>query len=141
MSIEKNRLEKCKIVNFPKITDHRGNLTFIENDNHIPFDIKRVFYVYDIPTGETRGAHANYDLQELIICLSGSFDIFLDDGFNKKTFRMTRPWEGLFIPPLIWSSSGNYAPGTVYLVLANTKYDKSSYIRDYDTYQKVIREL
>ncbi len=127
-------IDECKIVQLPKIEDPRGNLTFMEGNNQIPFDIKRIFYIYDVPTGESRGAHAHHNLKQFIICLSGSFDVFLDDGQNKKTVHMNRPWQGLFIPPMIWASEGNFDPGTVCLVLVSELYDPASYIRDYDSF-------
>jgi dTDP-4-dehydrorhamnose 3,5-epimerase-like enzyme len=127
-------IEKCKIIDLPKITDPRGNLTFIQPEQHIPFEIRRVFYIYDVPTGETRGAHANKTLQEFVICLSGSFDVYLDDGRDKKTFHLNRPWQGLYIPPMIWGWEGNYDPGSVCLVLASTLYDHEDYFYDYNDY-------
>jgi len=137
--MQQGRLDKCRFLQFPKITDPRGNLTFIEGNTQIPFEIKRVFYIYDVPTDISRGAHANYELKEVLICLSGSFDVCLDDGFNKKIVHLNRPWQGLFIPQLIWKSMKKFDPGTVYLVLASNSYDPSSYIRDYDSFLKVVR--
>jgi len=133
-------LEKCKVFDLPKIDDPRGNLTFIEQNNHIPFDIKRIFYVYDVPTAESRGSHAHYDLHQFLICLSGSLDVDLDDGFDKKTVHLNRPWQGLYIPPLIWASEKNFDPGSVYLVLTSDLYNPDSYIRDYNKFLKVVKE-
>lgn len=135
-----NRIDDCKIIELPKIKDPRGNLTFLESSNHIPFEIKRIFYVYDVPTGESRGSHAHYKLKQFIICLSGSFDVFLDDGKRKKTVHLNRPWQGLFIPPMIWSSEGNFDQGSVCLVLVSELYDPASYIRDYDLFTKLVNE-
>jgi hypothetical protein len=132
-------LDQSRVLQFPKITDHRGNLTFIEGDHHIPFAIKRVFYVYDIPSGENRGAHAHKALQQVVICLSGSLDISLDDGHETRTVHLNRPWMGLYIPPLIWAAEGNFDPGTVYLVLTSALYDEADYYRDYDEFLAVAR--
>src|SRR5690349_7666473 len=97
----KTPLEACRLIDLPKITDQRGNLTFIEQSKHIPFEIKRVFYLYDIPTAEDRGAHAHKNLQQFIICLSGSFDVLLDNGAEKTKVHLNRPWKGLYIPNMI----------------------------------------
>ena len=108
-----------------------GNLTFIEGGNHIPFKFKRVFYVYDVPTGTERGAHAHRTLEQFIICLGGSFEVTLDDGREQKSIRLNRPWQGLYLPPMIWAAEVNFDPGSVYIVLASDDYDESDYIRDY----------
>jgi hypothetical protein len=125
------RLDECRLIELPKISDPRGNLTFIEGGEHLPFDIKRVFYLYDIPTGENRGAHAHKQLHQFLICLSGSFDVALDDGFERQNIHLNRPWKGLYIPPMIWASEINFDPGSVCLVMASAGYDESDYIRDY----------
>jgi len=132
-----NSVDDCKIIQLPKIIDPRGNLTFLENMNQIPFEIKRVFYLYDVPTGESRGSHAHRNLKQFIICLSGSFDVLLDDGKSKKKIHLNRPWQGLFVPPMIWSSQANFDPGSVCLVLVSELYDPASYIRDYDLFIKL----
>lgn len=124
----------CEIIHLPKIQDYRGNLTFLEEERHIPFPIKRVFYVYDIPSGQVRGAHAHHTLHEFVICLSGGLDVMLDDGANKREVHLNRPWMGLHIPPMMWAAQGNFYPGTVYLVLASDYYDEADYIRDYDSF-------
>ena len=129
----------CRIIELPKITDPRGNLTFIEGKRHIPFEIKRVFYLYDVPTGENRGAHAHRALEQCLICLSGSFDVTLDDGFEEKLVHLNRPWECLYIPPMIWAAEVNFDPGSVCLVLASKEYDESDYYRDYDEFIKAVR--
>jgi oxalate decarboxylase/phosphoglucose isomerase-like protein (cupin superfamily) len=118
----------------PKVADYRGNLTFIEEMRHIPFDIKRVFYVYDIPSGQSRGAHAHRTLHEFIICLSGSLEVSMDDGKSKRSVRLNRPWLGLYVPPMIWAAEGDFDPGTVYVALCSHLYDANDYIRDYDRY-------
>ena len=124
----------CRIIELPKITDPRGNLTFIEGNRHVPFEIKRVFYLYDVPTGEDRGAHAHKQLHQFLVCLAGSFDVSIDDGISRKTVHLNRPWKGLHIPPMIWASEVNFDPGSVCLVLASAPYTESDYYRDYDQY-------
>ncbi len=131
-------LGDCRLITLPKIVDYRGNLTFLEGDNHIPFPIKRVFYIYDIPSGTDRGAHAHYDLHQFFICLSGGLKVFLDDGKEKRTVHLNRPWIGLHIPPMIWASEGDFDPGTVYLVLASDVYREDGYIRDYDEFVRGV---
>lgn len=129
----------CKFIEFPKIADPRGNLTFLEGGRHVPFDIKRIFYLYDIPTGAARGAHAHKQLHQLLICLSGSFDVALDDGTEKRIVRLNRPWQGLHIPPMIWAAELNFDPGSVCLVLASMEFNESDYYRDYDDYLAAVR--
>lgn len=131
-------VDDCRLIDLPKITDHRGNLTFLEGSRHVPFDIKRVFYIYDIPSGEDRGAHAHYDLHQFIICLSGGLDVHLDDGHKQKTVKLNRPWIGLHIPPRIWASERDFNPNTVYLVLTSDVYRPESYIHDYDEFLKEV---
>jgi len=129
----------CKLIELPKVADHRGNLTFIEQQKHVPFDVRRVFYVYDIPSGQDRGAHAHRALHQFVVCLSGSLDVRLDDGRERQTVHLNRPWLGLHIPPMIWASEGNFDPGTVYLILASDYYDPDDYHRDYDVFLKAAR--
>lgn len=128
------RVTDCKVIELPKITDPRGNLTFIEGEHHVPFSIRRVFYLYDVPTGSDRGAHAHRECHQFLICLSGSFDVALDDGREQRTVHLNRPWQGLHIPPHIWASEVNFDPGSVCLVLASELYNESDYIRDYPTF-------
>ena len=130
----KMNISLCKTYELPKIIDPRGNLTFLESNVHLPFEIKRVFYLYDVPTGENRGAHAHKELQQFIICLSGSFDVEVDDGTDKKKFHLNRPWKGLYIPNMIWAAEVNFDPGSVCLVLASEKFDESDYYRSYSEY-------
>jgi hypothetical protein len=132
-------LDHCKIVDLPKITDPRGNLTFIEQNHHVPFAIKRVFYLYDVPTAEDRGAHAHKKLHQFLICLAGSFDVRVDDGTRQGLFHLNRPWKGLHIPCMIWASEVNFDPGSVCLVLASELYDESDYIRDYAEFLRAVR--
>ena len=138
MGPDKVSVESCQLLALPKISDPRGNLTFIEGGKHMPFEVKRVFYIYDVPTAESRGAHAHISLSQLLICLSGSFDVALDDGRDKKVVRLNRPWTGLLIPPMIWSAEENFDPGSVCLVLASDLYRADDYIRDYAEYLKRV---
>jgi WxcM-like, C-terminal len=131
-------LSNCNLINLPKITDPRGNLSVIEGGVQIPFDIKRVFYLYDVPTGADRGAHAHKKLHQFLICLSGSFDVSLDDGKNKNIIHLNRPWQGLHIPPMIWAAEINFDPGSVCLVLASDKYDENDYYRNYEDFIKAL---
>jgi hypothetical protein len=122
------------IINLPKISDPNGNLTFIEAFNHIPFDIKRVFYMYDIPGGAYRGAHAHKELHQFIVAMSGSFDVELDNGDRKERFHLNRSYFGLYVPPMTWGFLDNFSSGVVCMVLASDKYDETDYIRDYDQF-------
>jgi len=133
------KLEKCKIIELPKINDKRGNLTFIEGNKHIPFDIKRVYYLYDVPGGESRGGHAHKRLQQFIIAASGSFDVILDDGFERKRFHLNRSYYGLYVCPMIWRELNNFSSGSVCLVLASEHYDEQDYIRDYEMFIKMVK--
>lgn len=132
-------LNDCRIISLPKISDPRGNLTFIENGRHIPFDIKRVYYVYDVPGGAERGGHAHRELQQFIIAISGSFDVILDDGHEKKRFHLNRSYYGLYVCPMIWRELDNFSTGAVCLVLASEYYDESDYFRDYNDFLKAVR--
>ncbi len=124
-------LEHCRIVGLPKVTDPRGNLTFIEGKNHIPFKIKRVYYTYDVPGGSERGSHAHKDLQQLIIAMSGSFDINLDDGVNNHRFHLNRSYYGLYVPSMMWRTIDNFSSGSVCMVLASENFAEEDYYRDY----------
>lgn len=134
-----NCIDQCRIIELPKITDPRGNLTFLEGGKHIPFEIKRVFYLYDVPTGGDRGAHAHKSLHQFLICLSGSFDVQLDDGKERRVVHLNRPWKGLHIPPMIWASEVSFDPGSVCLVMASDVYNESDYIRNYDEFLKAVK--
>ena len=127
-------LEECRIIHLPKISDPRGSLTFVENRNQIPFEIRRVYYLYEVPEGYERGAHAHKELHQLIIAMSGSFDVLLDDGEKRKYFRLDRPSLGLYVCPMIWRELSNFSPGSVCLVLASNLYDENDYYRDYGEY-------
>lgn len=124
----------ARIIQFPKITDPRGNLTFIEGEHHIPFDIQRAFWIYDVPGGETRGEHAYKTTQELIISLSGSFDVILDNGKTKQNFFLNRSYYGLYVPPGLWRQMLNFSTNSLVLVLSSTKYDEVDYIRNYNDF-------
>lgn len=132
-------LKECKIIELPKIADVRGNLTFIENHRHIPFDIKRVYYLYDVPGGANRAGHGHKQLHQLLIAMSGSFDITLDDGFNKKVFHLNRSYFGLYIPPMIWREIDNFSSGSVCMVLASEFYSEDDYYREYEGFLKAVR--
>jgi hypothetical protein len=131
-----NKLEHCRLIDLPKISDPRGNLTFIEGNQHIPFEIKRVYYTYDVPGGSDRGAHAHKQLHQLIIAMSGSFDVVLDDGFEKKRFHLNRSYFGLYVCPMMWRELDNFSSGSVCLVLASELFDPEDYYRDYDLFLK-----
>lgn len=127
-------VDNCKLIELPKILDPRGNLTFIEGMQHIPFDIRRVYYTYDVPGGADRGGHAHKALQQLIISMSGSFDVTLDDGHQKKKFHLNRSYQGLYVCPMIWRYLDNFSSGSVCMVLASNVYEASDYYRDYDEF-------
>ena len=124
----------AKIINLPKIEDPRGNLTFVEEENHIPFKIKRVYWIYDVPGGQVRGGHAFIEQQELVIALSGSFDVVLDNGDVKQTYSLNRSYFGLFIPAGLWRQMQNFSTNSLALVLSSTCYNADDYIRDYNEY-------
>jgi dTDP-4-dehydrorhamnose 3,5-epimerase-like enzyme len=132
-------LADCRIIDLPKVSDPRGNLTFIEGGRHIPFAIKRVYYLYDVPGGAERGAHGHRKLQQLITAISGSFDVILDDGFEKKTFHMNRSYYGLYVSPMIWRDITNVSSGAVLMVLASEFYDPADYFRDYEEFLAAAR--
>jgi dTDP-4-dehydrorhamnose 3,5-epimerase-like enzyme len=127
----------CTIIEMNKHHSDKGNLTVVENSNTIPFDVKRVYYLYDIPGGESRGAHAHRELKQLVIAASGSFDVVLDDGNVKRTVTLNRPYQGLLIVPGIWRELINFSSGAVCLVLASLIYDEKDYIRDYEEFMNL----
>jgi hypothetical protein len=133
-----SRVGDCAIIDLPKIDhtagDRQGNLTFVEGGRHVPFDVRRVFYIYDVPSGADRGAHAHKTLHQFLVCLQGSFEVQVDDGVEKRLFALNRPWRGLHVPPMIWASEMNFAPGTICLVLASAPFDAADYIRDYPAF-------
>lgn len=121
----------CSIIELPRIQNRSGNITAIENNVEIPFDAKRIFYLYDIPGGESRGAHAHKECHQFLVAASGSFEVQLDDGKVKKTVMLNQPYRGLHIPPGIWASEVNFSSGAICLVIASHKYNENDYIRDY----------
>jgi len=131
-----NKMKNPKIINLPKIEDPRGNLSIIEEDNHIPFRIKRTYWIYDVPGGQVRGGHAFKVQQEFIVALSGSFDVIIDDGLNKKTFSLNRSYYGLYIPNGFWRAMKNFSTNSLALCIASTNFDKNDYIRDYNSFIK-----
>jgi hypothetical protein len=132
-------IEKCRLVDFPKISNPSGNLTFIEGGRHIPFEIQRVYYLYDVPGGAERGGHAHKALHQLIIAMSGSFDVLLDDGCQRKSYHMNRSYYGLYLCPMVWREINNFSSGAVCLALVSAPYDESDYIRDYDAFIAAAR--
>ncbi len=124
-------LDDCRIINLPKISDPRGNLTFLEGMRHIPFEIKRVFYLYDVPGGESRAGHALKTCEQFVIAMSGSFDLVLDDGVDRKRFHLNRSYYGIYLPPLIWREIDNFSSGSVCTVMASEPYNEDSYYREY----------
>lgn len=139
MKQKNNTVFDCSLVDFSKVDNEMGSITVLENGKNTPFDVKRVYYLYDIPGGEERGGHAHYELQQFIIAASGSFDVILDDGENSKTVTLNRPNIGLHIVPGLWRKLNNFSSGSISLVLASHKYDEKDYIRNYNKYLKFKR--
>lgn len=129
------RLQQCRLIEFPRLADSRGVLSVVEGIRHVPFEIRRVFYVYDLPPGGRRGGHAHRALEQVIVCMAGALDVVLDDGQAQRRVRLDRPWVGLYVPPMVWAAQEAFAPGTVYLVLASRPYDEADYIRDYEVFR------
>jgi len=127
-------IKNCKIIELSKIADPRGNLTSIEGLQHVPFEIKRVYYLYDVPGGATRAGHGHKTLQQLIVAMAGSFDVILDDGFSKQKFHLNRCYFGLYVAPMVWRDIENFSSGSVCLVLASDYYDEADYYRRYDDF-------
>lgn len=134
--MKNSKIYECSIIEIDKHHHEKGNISVIENDKTIPFQVKRIFYLYDVPGGEARGGHAHKELHELIVAASGSFDIVLDDGEMKRTFSINRPYHGLLIVPGIWREIYNFSSGSICLVLASDKYSEEDYIRDYTEFKK-----
>ncbi len=130
-----------KWIELPKIADPRGNLSFIESNKHVPFDIKRVYYLYDVPGGAARGGHAHRNLTQVAIALSGSFDFILDNGLEKERYTLNSPYKGLLITNNTWREMENFSSGSVCLVLASNYYDEADYIRNYDDFLKGIKKV
>lgn len=133
-------IENCHLINLPKILDPRGNLSFIEGGQHVPFDIQRVYYLYDVPGGSDRGSHAHKNLHQFIVAMSGSFDVVLDDGKEKKRFHLNRSYNGLYVCPMMWRDLDNFSSGAVCMVLASEHYDENDYIRDYGLFVQTAHQ-
>jgi len=131
-------VELCKLINFRKIADPRGNLTPIEGKPEIPFDIEHVSYVYDVPGGATRGGHAHKQLEQIVISMSGSFDVIVKDGSTSKRFHLNRPYYGLYLPAMVWRDLDNFSSGSVCLVLGSHRYDENDYYRKYEDFAQAI---
>ena len=129
--------ETCRIIELPKIMDPRGNLTFVEGGRHIPFTVRRAYWIYDVPGGEMRGSHAYRRNRELIIAVSGSFDVEVDTGSGITRHQLNRSYYGLYLPPLHWRSLVNFSTNSLCLILASEEYDEADYLRDYDTFRAV----
>jgi glyoxylate utilization-related uncharacterized protein len=128
--------EPC-LLSLPKVSDPRGNLTFIEGMNHVPFEVRRVFYLYDVPGGESRAGHANTRSEQLLIAISGSFDVRVEDGSRTHVFHLNRAYQGLYLPPMVWREIDNFSSGAVCLVLTSTLYSPDDYIRDHDDFLRL----
>ncbi|HMS83258.1 MAG TPA: FdtA/QdtA family cupin domain-containing protein [Nitrospira sp.] len=133
-------IQGCRIIELPKIHDPRGNLTFVEGGRHIPFDIKRVYYLYDVPGGESRAGHAHKTLEQLLIAMSGSFDVTLDNGTVRQKYHLNRSYIGLYIPNLLWREIDNFSSGAVCMALASDCYDESDYLRTHEAFLSFIRK-
>ncbi len=134
MKLNKNTIFDCSVLNLSKIHNDAGNITVVESESNIPFDVKRIYYLYDIPSGESRGGHAHYQLEQYIIAASGSFDVVLDDGVNKKRITLNRPNIALHIVPGLWRELDSFSSGAITMVLASEVYQEQDYIRDYNNY-------
>ena len=140
MKLKNNTVFDCSLIELPKIKNRSGNITAIENNMHIPFDINRIFYLYDIPGGESRGAHAHKQCHQFLVAASGSFEVQLDDGNIKKTVMLNQPFRGLHIPPGIWASEVNFSSGAICLVLASYTFSEDDYIRDYNEFKNIVKQ-
>ena len=141
MNLNNKTVFDCSVIDVSKVHNEAGNITVVENGKHIPFDVKRVYYLYDIPGGEVRGGHAHYELEQYIIAASGSFDVILDDGKNKKRVTLNRPNLALHIVPGLWRELDNFSSGSISLVLASHIYDEMDYIRDYKEFLNLKDEI
>jgi hypothetical protein len=128
-------VDDCKTIELPVIHRAEGNLTFVEANRHVPFDVQRVFYMYDVPGGASRGGHAHRALEQLIVAMSGSFEVVVDDGQDRRTILLNRSYDGLYLPPMIWRELVNFSSGSVCMVLASAYYDEADYYRDYDEFR------
>lgn len=130
-------IDDCKIIELPRFLDARGNLSFVEQNNHIPFEIKRTYWIYDVPGGEERGGHAFRQNEEFVVALSGAFDVTIDDGKQKKTFTLNRSYYGLYVPNGLWREMKNFSTNSFALEFGSTHYDKADYIRSYEEFLKL----
>ena len=130
-------MERVRLIDFPIVHEPRGNLSFIEGERHVPFPIKRVYYLYDVPGGAVRGGHAHRTINQVIIALSGSFDVVLDDGRSRERFSLNRSYFGLFLPNMVWRELENFSSGAVCMVLASEYYDEGEYIRDHEEFRRL----
>ena len=131
-------LSLCRIIELPRVPDARGNLTFVESGRHMPFEFRRVYYLYDVPGGATRAGHAHKALHQMLIAMSGSFDVVLDDGRESRTFHLNRSYYGLYIPPMVWREINNFSSGAVCMALASDFYDEADYYREHDTFVTAV---
>jgi len=136
-----NKISDCTLIDLSKIENRSGNITVIENNLDIPFEVKRIFYLYDIPGGESRGAHTHKECHQFLVSASGSFEVHLDDGINKKTVMLNQPYTGLNVPPGIWASEINFSSGAICLVMTSHKFNEDDYIRDYQDFLKFKNEI
>jgi len=134
--MKRNTVYDCSVIEMPRIENEAGNITPVQGLNNLPFEIQRVFYLYDIPGGEARGAHAHKECHQFLIAAGGCFEVTLDDGKNRRTVMLNRPYFGLHIPPGIWAAEQGFSSGSICLVLASHKYEEQDYIRDYDEFLK-----
>jgi dTDP-4-dehydrorhamnose 3,5-epimerase-like enzyme len=132
-------IKDCTLIDLPRVNDPRGNLTFIEGGRHVPFEVKRIFYLYDVPGGATRAGHALKRCHQFIVATSGSFDVVLDDGSGRKRFQLNRSYYGLYVPPLVWREIDNFSSNSVCFVLASEFYDESDYYRDYEEFLAAVK--
>jgi dTDP-4-dehydrorhamnose 3,5-epimerase-like enzyme len=132
-------LEDCRLVELPRVNDPRGNLTFIEGGRHVPFDIRRVYYLYDVPGGATRAGHGHRRLEQVFIAMSGSFVVTLDDGRERRRFHLNRSYYGLYVSPMMWREIDNFSSGSVCMVLASEYYDEADYFRYYEQFMEAVR--
>jgi hypothetical protein len=132
-------IKDCSLIDLPRVNDPRGNLTFIEGGRHVPFELKRIFYLYDVPGGAMRAGHALKRCHQFIVATSGSFDVILNDGAERKRFQLNRSYYGLYVPPLVWREIDNFSSNSVCVVLASETYDESDYYRDYEDFLAAVK--
>lgn len=135
-----SRIDECRLIALPRVTARQGNLTAVEGESDVPFPIRRVYYLYDLPGGESRGGHAHRALQQLLVCVMGALEVVLDDGITRRTVRLDRAYEGLLIRPMVWRELHNFSSGAICLVLASELYNEADYIRDHDRFLEAVRE-